>query len=552
MRSFLPSATLLALAACGQGQINIEPGDTDAPGNPDIQVVEVRIEPVDAYTNDDLQVIARAEAVNVDALTWRYLWEVDGQTIQDGPSDVLPATAHRRDQTVLVRAIATDGEWPSAAVASAPITILNSPPSMTDIGISPAEATAAGALTCTAGGFDDLDGDTVRARFSWWVNGAEIPLDSATFGPGAFRRDDVVSCSATPTDGTDDGERLVSDEVLIANAPPEIQALRIQPDPAFTNDTLTAEIVARDLDGDALAYGWSWTVNGVEVGSASGLPGSAFVRGDRVRVTATATDGIVRSAPFASAELTIRNSVPTAPGVEIDPPEARKGQALLCDVVLPSTDADGDRVTYIIDWYRDGVKYTGATRTTLFDGDTLPGSATKEGEVWTCQAQAWDRTDTSPWSDSSGEVEIAEGVWVFTIPQSQLLNQPFACWTGPERYTCNGGGYGFFWTDEADIPPDSIEIEYNAGFNCGVGTRTASINGDTVGSAPTGDSYNCGCRRDLPSWNKKVTYEAPESYEPGGRNEFLMTRTSCEGYSPEPDWAREDGTAIFARVTVRY
>jgi hypothetical protein len=554
MRANHPLLTLaLALsAACGQGEITLDPNDPNAPGNPDIRVSGVAIEPETAYTDTTLRAVASADAPNPARLTWRYVWLIDGQTTQDGPSDTLDAAQHRRDQRVAVRVTASDGSWPSTAVTSPEIAIRNTPPTMRSVQLSPTEATAATQLRCDGDGYFDLDGDEVRPRFTWWVNGESIPLDSATFGPGAYRRDDVVGCSAAPTDGTDDGPRVESATVKIGNSPPQVDTVRIAPNPAFTTSTLTAEVVGRDLDGDAVTYSWRWTVNGAEAGATSALPSSATRRGDQVQVQVVGTDGIARSEPVSSAIVTISNSVPTAPGVAIAPEAPRKGQALLCDVVVPSTDGDGDRLTYVIDWYRDGALYTGATETTVHDGDTLPGSATRVGEVWTCAAQAWDRIDTSPRSERSEGAVIGEGIWVFDIREGDLINQPWACWGAAERYTCSGG-YGFAWVDEADIAPASVDVEYNHGWNCGsVGTRTASITGTAVGTARTGDAYNCGCRGGMPAWVKSGSYRPPSSYVIGGRNTFTMTAASCEGFSPYADWALDDGTAIFARVTVRY
>jgi len=544
---------LLALAACGRGEITLDPLAPDTPGNPDILVAGVQISPERAFTDTDLSVTATAQADNPDTLQWRYVWYVDGQAVQDGESATLAASQHRRDQEVFVRAVATDGEWPSAPGQSPTITILNTPPTLAGASLAPAEVRATDVLTCTAREPFDLDGDPVTPRFSWWIDGERVALDSATFGPNAFRRDQDVACSIVPFDGTDIGDQVQSQSITVLNSPPRIQSVRVAPSPAFTNSTLTGEVVASDPDGDAVSYGWQWRVNDQEAGTSAALTGSAFRRGDTVTVTVSATDGLDRAEPLTSAAITIQNSPPTAPEVVIDPEDPRKGQSLVCEIATPSVDADDDRLTYVVDWYLDGAKYDGTTRSTLHSGDTLPGAATEVGQSWTCRAQAWDRIDTSPWSADSEAVVIDEGVWVLDIPVAQLINQGVQCWASNIRYSCSGGGYGFWWDDPADIMPESVEVEYNHGFNCSTtGTRTASLNGATVGSASTGDSGNCTCATSAPTWVKGMRFTPPGRYDPGSRNDWTMSRFGCEGFTALPDWARDDGTPIYARVTLRY
>lgn len=548
----IPSITLIALCGCGQGELNLDTGDTDAPGNPDIVITQVQIEPSEAYTNTDLTVTASVEADDVDSLVWTYTWLADGQPVQEGEARTLLADLHRRDQSIVVRAVASDGEIPSAAVSSEPVVIQNTAPSYESASVAPEQATAATELTCTPTEGFDLDGDPITPRFSWWVNDDEVRLNSPTFGPGSASRGDEVSCSVVPTDGTDEGPAVRSGSVLIENSRPVVDAVSILPRPAFTDSTLTGEIVARDADGDALTTTWSWEVNGEEVGTSSGLASAAFVRDDRVQLFAAVSDGEASSVRVGSEPLTIRNSPPTVPSVEITPSLPRYGEPLFCDILEPSTDADGDRITYVIDWFVDGDKFDGDVDSTLHDGDTLPGGIAAEGESWTCKAQAWDRIDTSAWSDASEAVEIGEGIWVIDIPLDQLVNQGFGCWDdGGRRYTCSGN-YGFYWDDPAEIQPETIDVEYNHGWNCNSGNRTAYINGTDVGTARTGDRYNCGCGGDRPSWNKSGSYRAPDSYEPGERNTFTMSRVSCEGFDPEPDWALDDGTRIYARITLTY
>jgi alpha-tubulin suppressor-like RCC1 family protein len=62
----------------------------------------------------------------------------------------------------------------SGASNSDTITITNSPPTVTNVSITPDPPTQSGAITCDYT-LDDADGDTTSASIDWSVNGAELP-----------------------------------------------------------------------------------------------------------------------------------------------------------------------------------------------------------------------------------------------------------------------------------------------------------------------------------------------------------------------------------------
>ena len=97
-----------------------------------------------------------------------------------------------------------------------------------------------------------------------------------------------------------------------------------------------------------------WTVNGVTQGTGSTLSNAFFQRGDLIGLTVTPNDGI-DDGPSVSSSLTIANSPPTAPTVELTPEDPVEGlDDLLCSVLIDSTDEDNDPVTYTYSWTLDG------------------------------------------------------------------------------------------------------------------------------------------------------------------------------------------------------
>jgi subtilisin family serine protease len=94
------------------------------------------------------------------------------------------------------------------------------------------------------------------------------------------------------------------------------------------------------------------------------------------------------------------NSPPTAPVVDVIPDSPKTGDDLLCSIATPSTDADGDTVTYSYAWYKDDALQGGLT------GDTVISANTSEGEVWRCVVTPNDGTVDGP--TGQGEVTITQ------------------------------------------------------------------------------------------------------------------------------------------------
>jgi len=57
---------------------------------------------------------------------------------------------------------------------------------------------------------------------------------------------------------------------------------------------------------------------------------------------------------------------------------------LTCTVIIPSTDPDGDTVTYTYEWYKNDILQPGLTTLTTELSVTIDSSNTAEGEVWKC------------------------------------------------------------------------------------------------------------------------------------------------------------------------
>ncbi len=125
---------------------------------------------------------------------------------------------------------------------------------------------------------------------------------------------------------------------------------------SFTrNDTVTVDMSLGDPDGDRVTMRYQWLVNGsAQEGQTSPtLNLGGLRRGDRVSVELTPVDarGAV-GAPFQTDPVAVENTPPVATRVTIEPAAAKPGDVL--QAVIQGSDPDGDPVTYLIEWWRNG------------------------------------------------------------------------------------------------------------------------------------------------------------------------------------------------------
>jgi hypothetical protein len=287
---------------------------------------------------------------------------------------------------------AYDGQaYSNVATVSITVTPVNDPPTTPVVDVTPNLPLTADDLVCTITTPSmDPDGGTITYFYEWYKNGIlqsdEITVTTAltdTVSSAKTAKGEVWKCVVTPYDGTVNGTSA-QDQVTIGNTPPSIASVDITPDPAYTDDTLTATPNGwLDADADPEGYTYQWQKwNGASWQDISGetlstLSSDNFVKGDQIKVVCTPFDGEDYGVSKEDT-ITISNSPPSAPVVDVIPDFPLTTDDLVCVIVTPSVDPDGDTVTYTYEWYKNDVLQPDYTT------NTVPASATTFGDVWEC------------------------------------------------------------------------------------------------------------------------------------------------------------------------
>ena len=336
----------------------------------EIPTATVSVIPAKAFTDDNLIAAASITSAQASTSTLTFQWFKNGQIQEQAVDSILASdlTAKGEVWEVIVTPI-RDGV--NGQKVSASRLVSNSPPTASDALIMPQTATELSTLGCSAAAVNDKDGDTITLLYNWKVNGQAVS-QATTLDGSSFNRNDTVLCELIPFDGQVQGITISSNAVTIANSAPRVLSVLIGPLSPDKNSTVTATISGwLDPDGDAPAYNYSWTVNGMPVSINSRLDSSYFSRGDTIELTVEPYDDYTVGSQVRSNQLTVGNTPPSLTQVAVLPNSPRTSNNIVA-YPLGFRDLDGDTASYTYTWSINGTRIVG--------GATLAASQTSRDD----------------------------------------------------------------------------------------------------------------------------------------------------------------------------
>lgn len=253
--------------------------------------VTVRLEPEAPTTLDNIRAVAEVVDPDDNPIQVTYAWQINGEKFFTTGSE-FPFRATKRDDVISVTVIARDSDFETDP-ATAQVTVQNIAPGETMVAVQPNPAAENGPITCTIiEPAIDLDGDPVGYKFEWFRNDApwtgvatttDFPGD--TVPPLTTVAGELWSCTATPTDGTDDGPPASADgEIIPWAGPREFSSCgKTGPDGPTEAQCVTA-YAGTNVEGEVTL------TNGIQIWKAT--------TGGRFRITAAGAAGGHGNASF--------------------------------------------------------------------------------------------------------------------------------------------------------------------------------------------------------------------------------------------------------------
>lgn len=219
-------------------------------------LTDVAIGPDRAVTTDTLTCKpGRTSDLDGDTVSFRYEWSADGARV-GGNTDTLAPELFKKNQSVQCKAWPTDGTDEGEPITSKALVILNSPPVIESVTLSPEAVYTEGTVTAKVVA-SDPDGDPIQLSYAWTVNGKLLPDQTADSldGKTHFNRDDRVIAKVTPHDGTVGGAAKDSAAHVIKNtAPTAVMVFLPDPEGGFVDLRCVVAAPATDIDNDPISY----------------------------------------------------------------------------------------------------------------------------------------------------------------------------------------------------------------------------------------------------------------------------------------------------------
>lgn len=384
----------------------LDGADHGEPGGAEVEVQDalptapsVAIEPAAPTNQTPLAAVIKKPATDTDgdSLIYRYAWFRNGVRMgyPDGQATVPTGDLKRGDRWGLL-VTAFDGEA-AGPEAGAAVQIGNATPPPPEVGIEPAKPRRGEALRAVLKEAADPDGDVLAYRFEWRRDGQPVPLPPAAAEvPRELpRKGETWSVTVFASDGMAESKPAHA-QVKVANTPPTPPAVSLctgGPVPVGTDLRVAVKVASTDVDGDAVSYRYAWAVNGQARASWAGkdsVAGGELRKHQRLVVTVTPHDGSEAGAS-ADAECSVRNSVPSAPQVTLEPAEPTAETGVQAQVAREATDADGDKLAYHYRWLKNGLPVSAP-----LDAAKLAPGTFRGGDVLEVQVAAFDGEEEGP------------------------------------------------------------------------------------------------------------------------------------------------------------
>jgi hypothetical protein len=330
-------------------------------------------------------------------------WYINGvhNSSLDGMSTITPQYTQKGQlwQAYVYPSDGYDSTYPTFAFESNIIPIINTPPSVSNVTITPTNPTGGDDLFVTFDVFDlDDDGlDSAKTTSRWYrwnagINDWEYSSIDNFYLPSLYTsKDEIWKCEVTPHDGDSAGTLIKSQNVSIGNTPPSIQNARITSQSGSTQiagaNNLKVQYVFFDADSDSengSAYEWqyqrlgsSWTSVSV---NSSILPNSYTQRGDlwRCKVIPKDTDDFGLEVWTDAVE--IFNTPPQVTNVIINPQNPTSSDSLEITYDFYDYDDDSDNGTAFRWVYEDAL----GSKESGIHGNVTPLGVLVKDQIWYC------------------------------------------------------------------------------------------------------------------------------------------------------------------------
>ncbi|MGB0474400.1 MAG: choice-of-anchor V domain-containing protein, partial [Candidatus Poseidoniaceae archaeon] len=276
---------------------------------------------------------------------------------------------------------------------------VNNPPSASNALLTPTDARTTDPLSLSYS-YSDPDGDSESgSEITWYRDSQALPagtIQGLTVPSSETMKGQEWYATVRPSDGSDYGNVVTSNTVIIENTPPSLTMPTISPSSADEDDDLTVSYTANDDDQDQLTIEIRWYLDGVliaEFNDDPTIPSIATRQGDEWRVEVTVSDGDdieSRSSQILTIGGVVQpNNPPEITSAIITPNQPTTINDI--QLIYTTQDLDNDAIVDSeIEWRVNNMLTSEISTMVL-------STATQKGEIWQAKIRVSDGIDWSDW-----------------------------------------------------------------------------------------------------------------------------------------------------------
>ncbi|HEX9155626.1 MAG TPA: putative Ig domain-containing protein [Nitrospira sp.] len=268
-------------------------------------VKAVAILPTPLVLSDPLAVRVEAQDIDLNTLSFRYRWLVNGQVIAGQTRESFQPELLKRGDQVAVEVTPFDGTIEGAPFLSVPASVVNTAPMLSHLLVD-FDHQAQGRRLLAKVDVVDPDHDPVSLTYRWRKNetvlkeGEENTLDLA-----GLTAKDTIQVDVTASDGSPDGTATVTERFTLSNSAPTIVS---KPTLSPNGGQFDYLVQATDADGDPITYALEDAPPGMTIEANTGRihwGGTPDLKGSyRVRIVAKDPQGGFTTQEF---DLSLKN-----------------------------------------------------------------------------------------------------------------------------------------------------------------------------------------------------------------------------------------------------
>jgi len=299
----------MILPGCQRGEVGEDNQNQKlTTGNHPPVIRAATLHPSPIVLTGPIVVQVEAQDVDLNPLSFRYRWIVNGQPVRNQDGEQLSPELLKRGDAVSVEIWPHDGMVEGRPFTTEPFVVANSPPVVSHLAIEP-ELVSPGARVRARADILDADRDVIHVFYRWWKNdaliqeGEEAELDTAEFSRG-----DTLSIEAVPFDGMQKGKAVRSAPVRVGNTPPRILSV---PAKSIFNNRYDYQVEAVDTESDSITFSLETAPPGMTIdqhkGSVSWQISPDQIGIHKVRILAKDSQGAIT---FQEFELNLTRAAP--------------------------------------------------------------------------------------------------------------------------------------------------------------------------------------------------------------------------------------------------